>query len=146
MDRIRMIGVDMSSTFSISARRRSSRISLYGLPPLAAARSMASDSLLDSAKSGAIRQPASSSPSASRLERLASATSTRTPQSAPSAGYAVAGRLAKGAWNQKLLPAPGALSTPISPPIISISRFEIARPNPVPPCFRALEPSTCEKD
>ena len=44
-------------------------------------------------------------------------------------------------WN--VLPSPGTLSTPISPPIIAMSRSEIARPSPVPPKFRVVEPSAC---
>ena len=36
---------------------------------------------------------------------------------------------------------PGALSTPISPPISSTSCLEIARPSPVPPYLRVVEPS-----
>jgi len=35
--------------------------------------------------------------------------------------------------NQNLLPAPGALSTPISPPINSTMRLQIASPRPLPP-------------
>ena len=35
----------------------------------------------------------------------------------------------------------GVLSTPISPPMSSTSRFEIARPRPVPPYFRVVEAS-----
>ncbi len=38
---------------------------------------------------------------------------------------------------------PGSLSTPIRPPIISTSFDEIARPSPVPPNRRVVEPSTC---
>ena len=45
-------------------------------------------------------------------------------------------------WNS--LPTPGWLSTPISPPIISTSLRQMARPRPVPPCSRVLEASTCE--
>ncbi|MNE29518.1 hypothetical protein D3C80_1230010 [compost metagenome] len=40
---------------------------------------------------------------------------------------------ARGVSNQKVAPSPGWLSTPISPPMISIRRREIASPNPVPP-------------
>ena len=45
--------------------------------------------------------------------------------------------------NQKVLPMPGSLSTPIRPPIISTSLAEIARPSPVPPNRRVVEPSAC---
>ena len=48
--------------------------------------------------------------------------------------------------NQNVLPAPGVLSTPIVPPIISTSRLEIASPRPVPPYLRVVELSACEKD
>ena len=35
--------------------------------------------------------------------------------------------------NQKVLPSPGSLRTPISPPIKSVSCLQIASPSPVPP-------------
>ena len=38
-----------------------------------------------------------------------------------------------GSSNQKVLPTPTVLSTPISPPISSTSRRQMARPSPVPP-------------
>ena len=38
-----------------------------------------------------------------------------------------------GSENQKVLPAPSLLSMPISPPISSTSRWQMARPSPVPP-------------
>ena len=41
--------------------------------------------------------------------------------------------------NQKQLPRPGALSTPISPPIASTMRREMARPRPVPPKRRVAD-------
>ena len=47
--------------------------------------------------------------------------------------------------NQKVVPSPGTLLTPMSPPINSTSSFEIARPSPVPPYLRVVEESTCEK-
>ena len=43
--------------------------------------------------------------------------------------------------NQKVLPWPSSLSAPISPPISSTSRLEIASPRPVPPYRRVVEPS-----
>ena len=49
------------------------------------------------------------------------------------------------ALNQNVEPLPGVLSTPIWPPIISTSCLEIARPRPVPPYLRVVEPSACEK-
>ena len=48
--------------------------------------------------------------------------------------------------NQNVLPRPGVLSSPISPPMSSTSRLEIARPSPVPPYRREVDPSACEKD
>ena len=55
-----------------------------------------------------------------------------------------AGRVASRTVNQKVLPCPGVLSTPIVPPIIVASRCEMASPSPVPPYFRVVEPSACE--
>src|SRR5690242_2771705 len=37
--------------------------------------------------------------------------------------------------NQNNEPSPGRLITPMPPPINSVSRFEMARPKPVPPNF-----------
>ena len=48
--------------------------------------------------------------------------------------------------NQKLDPFPGSDSTPISPPIISTSFLEMAKPSPVPPNFRVVVISACWKD
>src|SRR5581483_10482159 len=48
--------------------------------------------------------------------------------------------------NQKVLPCPGALSTPIAPPISSTSCLLITSPKPVPPYFRVVEASICEND
>jgi len=47
----------------------------------------------------------------------------------------------KNAVNQNRLPLPGSLSTPILPPIISTSCFEMDNPRPVPPYFRVVDPS-----
>ena len=44
---------------------------------------------------------------------------------------------------ERRLPSPDLLSTPISPPISSTSCCEIARPRPVPPYCRVVEPSAC---
>ena len=46
--------------------------------------------------------------------------------------------------NQKVEPTPSADSTWIVPPIISTSCLLMARPRPVPPCLRVVEPSACE--
>ena len=52
----------------------------------------------------------------------------------------------KAAVNQNVLPCPGSLSTPISPPnAVTICRL-IARPSPVPPYSRVVEESPCEND
>ena len=42
-----------------------------------------------------------------------------------------------------VLPTPRSLSTPISPPIISVSRFEMESPRPVPPYWRVVVVSAC---
>ncbi len=47
--------------------------------------------------------------------------------------------------NQKRLPCPASLSTPISPPISSTSRLLMLRPSPVPPYLRVVEASACWK-
>ncbi len=44
--------------------------------------------------------------------------------------------------NSKFEPIPGSLSSQIAPPSISQSRWQIARPKPVPPCLRLVEAST----
>jgi hypothetical protein len=54
------------------------------------------------------------------------------------AGFS-AGR--SGSSNQKRLPDPRVLSTPISPPISSISCLQIANPSPVPPKRRVIDVS-----
>ena len=46
--------------------------------------------------------------------------------------------------NQKVLPCPGVLSTPIVPPMAAVRRWEMARPKPVPPYFRVVESSAWE--
>jgi hypothetical protein len=43
--------------------------------------------------------------------------------------------------NQKRLPMPARLSTPIRPPIASTRRLQIARPSPEPPNRRRTDPS-----
>ena len=44
-----------------------------------------------------------------------------------------------GSVNQKQLPCPIVLSTPIEPPCASISDFAIANPRPLPPLYRARD-------
>ncbi len=71
-----------------------------------------------------------------RLVALSSTTSTRRPASrAGGTGTAVASGAcrSKRTVNQKVLPRPGRLSTSIAPPMSETSRFEMARPSPVPP-------------
>ena len=55
------------------------------------------------------------------------------------------GRRVSGTVNQKVLPTPSSLSTPISPPIAATSWREMASPSPVPPYLRVVEESACEK-
>ncbi|MNV54969.1 hypothetical protein D3C71_1471850 [compost metagenome] len=50
------------------------------------------------------------------------------------------------AVNQKVLPWPGVLSTPTSPPISPASFLEMASPSPVPPYLRVVEVSACSND
>src|SRR2546430_12707623 len=49
--------------------------------------------------------------------------------------------LSNFAVNQNAEPLPRVLSTPIWPPIISTNCLEIARPRPVPPYLRVVDPS-----
>ena len=84
----------------------------------------------------------------SRLVALSSTTSTRRPRARrpASARLPATPRLAHDATvNQKVLPPPGGLSTQIVPPISSTSCCEIARPRPVPPYLRVVEPSAWVK-
>src|SRR5262249_7480931 len=48
-----------------------------------------------------------------------------------------------GRVNAKVEPWPGCDSTQIRPPCISIMRFDIARPRPVPPFLRVIALSAC---
>lgn len=80
-----------------------------------------------------------------RFVSLSSTTSARVPaKSTEGAGVASASARSTGTVNQKRLPLPGVLSTPILPPISCTSSFEIARPRPVPPKRRVVEVSACE--
>ena len=72
----------------------------------------------------------------------------RTPRSATSlvgeAGLpSRTGCLSSLMRNQNVLPSPGALLTPSSPPMASTSRLEMASPRPVPPKRRAIVASAC---
>ena len=83
-----------------------------------------------------------------RLVGLSSTTRSRNPASrpptgarGPGAGSGIAGgRLArlKGSSNQKVLPSPTRLSTPIRPPSNSTSSLLMERPRPVPPKRRLM--------
>ena len=55
------------------------------------------------------------------------------------------GRAEAGREVEACCPRPGSLSTQMRPPISSTSRAEMARPSPVPPYFRVVEPSACAK-
>ena len=59
--------------------------------------------------------------------------------------FATGSASGKGIVNQNWLPWPNWLVTPISPPIRPTSRFEMARPRPVPPYRRVTELSACTK-
>ena len=48
-----------------------------------------------------------------------------------------------GREKENVEPCPGADSTRIFPPCISMMRFEIASPRPVPPFFLVIELSAC---
>src|SRR5438034_2335983 len=78
--------------------------------------------------------------STTKIRRAVSASCTLAACSA-SAG---ASATCNGISNQKVLPVPGVLMTPIAPPIASISRLEIASPKPVPPKRRLMLASPCE--
>ena len=84
-----------------------------------------------------------------RLVALSSTTRTGRPSSRGRSGStrpaiaAVRGRTPSATVKRKVLPRPASLSTQIRPPIISTSLAEIARPRPVPPNRRVVEPSAC---
>ena len=46
---------------------------------------------------------------------------------------------------KNVLPLPGSLVTPTSPPSIAANRLDTASPNPVPPYRRVVELSACVK-
>ena len=46
---------------------------------------------------------------------------------------------------KKVLPLSTWLSTQMRPPIISTRREQMARPRPVPPCLRVVDPSAWRK-
>ncbi len=79
-----------------------------------------------------------------RFTSLSSTISTRTPRSrSNSRPEELTSPGSNGTSNQKVLPRPGSLVTPTSPPIASTMEREIARPSPVPPNLRLVEESAC---
>ena len=97
-----------------------------------------------SATVGRICQRTSRSCRMRRLTSLSSTISTRQivqvdAPAAPARASLMPSRAVK--WN--VLPSSGSLSTQIRPPISSTSVDEIARPRPVPPNWRVVEPSAC---
>ena len=44
---------------------------------------------------------------------------------------------------KNVVPTPGSLSSPISPPIISTNVLLMVSPSPVPPCLRVVDISAC---
>src|SRR5262245_49012435 len=90
------------------------------------------------------------------LAPLSSATRTRPREPAGAFGTCARGRaavrvesadaavdFARRTENQKQLPLPGLLCTPIEPPIRSINCWQMASPRPVPPYLRVVEESAC---
>jgi hypothetical protein len=102
---------------------------------LAAPRSRSSASTPSSASTTSMPQAPSMFSSTVRLVRLSSATSTRSAERSPSSPSTAAspGSARTGSVKRNSEPMPGALRTPIVPPISSTSWREIARPRPVPP-------------
>ncbi len=129
-------GMCMSSTASAKGwpRRCACRIRSRASAPLAA-------------HSTCMCQPSSWRWRISRLVGLSSTTSTCTlarPMSQHSAPTAVV-PASSGISIQNCAPSPGVLLTPMRPPISSTSRRQIARPRPVPPYWRVVEPSSWAK-
>ena len=73
--------------------------------------------------------------STSRFVALSSTTSTWLPRisAVGSAATGAASSFGNRSLNENSEPRPSALTRPISPPISSTSRFEMASPSPVPP-------------
>ena len=88
-------------------------------------------------------------PAILRLTPLSSTTKTRNDVSnntllcadTLASGAATVARSA-GIRTEKQVPSPTALRNVMEPPKASLSRLQIARPNPVPPNFRVEEEST----
>ena len=104
----------------------------------------------DSAVSQASPAPVSVFVRKRRLAAWPSTTSTEQPCNA--AGNALAGggpdkgMGCTGIVKANTEPRPGSLSTRISPPMRAQSRWQMARPRPVPPYLRVVEESTCENN
>ena len=138
-----------SSNPFMSGMHMSSTAMSKGRPAAASSRQRSKPCWASPTASGFIRQPANCAWSTSRLVELSSTTRTRSPVSWSGeidGGAAAAPLTAKGRVAQKVLPLPKELSTPISPPITSVSLREIASPSPVPPYRRVVEASACEND
>ena len=111
-------------------------------PAAAAARRRSSAIGPSGASSASMPQTRSCSRRKTRLVALSSTMRARAPRRAAvsAAGSAApSGTRSSRTVNRKVLPCPGSLSTPISPPISSTSRRQIASPSPVPPNFRVVE-------
>ena len=86
----------------------------------------------------------------SMLTALSSAISARAPRSLEtsspraSCSGALDSAVGKGSSAQNVLPSPGALRSPTSPPIRLASSRQIDRPRPVPPNRRVVDTSACE--
>nr|GMC83966.1 hypothetical protein U14_03861 [Ipomoea batatas] len=87
----------------------------------------------------------------SALMLLSSMTNALNPRSSETAGSfrclllssKPSSALAKAAVKEKVLPVPGSLKNPISPPISSTKRLLMLSPIPVPPYVRDVELSAC---
>ena len=91
----------------------------------------------------------------SRLVELSSATRARRPGKvsrngrssgpSPSPGTEATGRAASGSGSttRKVVPSPGVLVTPISPPISRVMSRTTARPSPVPPYRAEISAPAC---
>ncbi len=118
-----------------------------GSPTAAAAAARRSASAPSSATASRNPSACSIRPRARRASSRSSTSSACQPAAAQTPGNAVVTvrPIASRAVNQKLLPCPGSLVTPISPSIISASRRVIASPRPLPPKRLVVDASACEK-
>ncbi len=86
----------------------------------------------------------------SRIRRLVALSSTTSTGRPPKRGWTCSPRhVSTSGWGSKravkwkVLPRPTSLSTQIRPPISATSWAEIAKPSPVPPYQRVIDPSAC---